>query len=63
MEKWKLIEQIDNNSVELYDLESNLGEYNNLAEKMPELSGRLQRNLAEWRQRTNANISTQKVVT
>ncbi|MEM8709910.1 MAG: sulfatase/phosphatase domain-containing protein, partial [Planctomycetota bacterium] len=39
--QYKLIHRYDDDSVELYDLEADLGETNNLAENMPERASAL----------------------
>jgi arylsulfatase A-like enzyme len=46
---WKLIEFLEDGRLELYNLRDDLGEQNNLAARMPDQAGRLQRQLAEWR--------------
>ena len=40
--KWKLLQQSDNSQVQLYDLETDLGEKNNLADTQKETVERLQ---------------------
>ncbi len=52
--KYKLIERFDDNSVELYDLKSDLSEKHNLAEDMPDVANRLRQKLVAWRVQTNA---------
>ncbi len=51
---YKLIERFDDGSVELYDLERDLGETRNLVSQMPDRAEALQRKLDQWRQATNA---------
>ncbi len=55
---WKLIEFLDDGLLELYNLKDDIGETNNLAPAMPELAQRLNRQLADWRQRVGARMPT-----
>ena len=52
--KWKLIERFDDDSLELYDLEADLSERNNLAEEHPEIANSLQHKIADWRKEVDA---------
>jgi arylsulfatase A-like enzyme len=52
----KLIERFDDGSLELFDLQVDLGEERNLAEQKPELAGILARRLREWRVSVGANM-------
>ncbi|MEQ8788391.1 MAG: sulfatase [Pirellulaceae bacterium] len=52
----KLIEWFDDGSLELYDLENDLSERNNLAAKQPDLAAKLQTMLAAWREETGAAL-------
>lgn len=54
MGDWKLLEFFETGRLELYNLRDDLGEKNNLAEKMPERVRELHTRLAEWRKSTNA---------
>ena len=54
--KWKLHEYFEDGAFELYDLESDPGEQNNLAEKYPEIVNRLYKDLADWRKEVNAPV-------
>ena len=56
--KWKLIERFDDNSLELFDLENDLSERHNLAEKHPETAAALQEKLAAWRKEVDAAMPT-----
>ena len=56
--KWKLIERFDDNSLELYDLEADLGERNNLAEEHPAKAKALKEKLADWREEMDAAMPT-----
>ena len=55
---WKLIEWFETGRVEMYNLKEDIGEQNNLAEKMPEQRQRLYKLLTDWRKQTNAPIPT-----
>jgi arylsulfatase A-like enzyme len=52
----KLIENFDDGSVELYDLERDLSERHNLAAEMPDAAARLKDLLAAWRKNVNAAL-------
>jgi hypothetical protein len=54
--RFKLIERYDDGSLELYDLEDDIGEERNLAAERPELAAELARRLAEWRARVGAQM-------
>jgi len=56
--KHKLIEFFEDGTLELYDLESDLGEKANLAAKLPEKAAELRKVLAAWRQRVHAKMPT-----
>ena len=47
--KWKLIEKLDTGELELYDLEADIGETNNLAKKRSGLAKQLFAELEQWR--------------
>ena len=51
---WKLIESFDTEKVELYNLDRDIGEKNNLAKKQPRLAKRLQSQLIAWRKSIGA---------
>lgn len=53
---WKLIEYFEDGKLELYNLGTDLGERNNLAEEMPEKAAELHRKLIQWRRETNAPV-------
>jgi arylsulfatase A len=55
---WKLIEQFEDGSAELFDLANDPGETNNLAPTHPERVDELRRQLQAWRQRTGAQMPT-----
>ena len=54
--KWKLLEYFEDGHVELYDLENDLGEKVDLAEKMPEKAAELRRELDAWRKKVDAQL-------
>lgn len=54
--KWKLIESFETGKQELYDLDSDIGEQNDLAESKPEIVDQLQRKLSNWRKEVSAKI-------
>jgi arylsulfatase A-like enzyme len=55
---WKLIEFLDEQSVELYELSRDLGERHNLATSHPEEVERLRAKLNAWRDETGAFLPT-----
>lgn len=55
---WKLIEFWDEDTVELYDLATDIGERSNLAASRPELVAALRERLAQWRDDTGAIMPT-----
>ncbi|MDX1364029.1 MAG: sulfatase [Arenibacter latericius] len=54
--KWKLHEYFEDGDLELYNLETDLKEEDNLSEKHPEITKSLIEELIEWRAKTNAPI-------
>jgi arylsulfatase A-like enzyme len=54
--KWKLHEYFEDGAIELYNLEVDPGEQNNLAEKYPEIVKKLLQSLLEWRTETKAPV-------
>ena len=55
---WKLLEYFEDNRVELYNLEKDLGEQNNLAETMPQRAEELRDRLRTWRKTVDAQMPT-----
>ena len=53
---YKLIEWYEDNSVELYNLKSDIGEKHDLAKEMPEKAAELQGMLGRWLQQMNAKM-------
>lgn len=58
--KYKLVEFFEREELELYDLENDLGETTNLAEKMPELTRQLYDTLKYYRKKTGADFPLEK---
>jgi len=56
--KYKLIEFYEDNRVELYDLDKDIGEQNDLAGKSGRQAEALRKRLAAWRQSVNAQMMT-----
>ena len=57
--RWKLHEFFEDGSVELYDLEADLGETRDLAAERPEVAARMREELAAWRERVEAPVPTE----
>jgi len=55
---FKLIEQLEDGALELYDLKNDIGETLNLAVKKPELTQTLHEKLIAWRVETGAKMPT-----
>jgi len=55
---YKLIEFYEDNRVELYNLKADIGEKNNLAEKMPGMAAQLRKMLKAWRKDVDAQMPT-----
>jgi arylsulfatase A len=55
---WKLIEFFEDGSLELYNLEDDISESNNLAQSKPDLARRLQKQLGSWRSEVGARMPT-----
>ena len=53
---WKLVEQFEDGSVELFNLAQDVGEANNLAESEPARADELRRKLKEWRESVGARM-------
>ncbi|MFM7205649.1 MAG: sulfatase [Planctomycetaceae bacterium] len=56
--RWKLMEFLEDGAVELYDLESDLGERKNLAAEQPERAREMRAKLGTWRQQVGAGMPT-----
>lgn len=57
--KYKLIEFFEDGHLELYDLEKDISESNNLAKQLPDITANLHQNMLKWRHETNAPVPTQ----
>jgi arylsulfatase A-like enzyme len=55
---YKLIEFYEDNRLELYDINKDIGEQNNLVEQMPEKAKELQNYLHKWLKNVKAKIPT-----
>lgn len=56
--KWKLHEYFEDNRLELYDLDADIGESHNLAKTNPEKTAELHARLKTWREEINAPVPT-----
>lgn len=57
--KWKLIEQLEDHSLELYDLEADVSETKNVAAENKEVAERLAAELDRWRKQVGGQTLTQ----
>ncbi len=55
-ENWKLLEFFEDGHLELYNLEEDIGETNNLAAQKPGKSKSLHKKLLKWREKVNAPV-------
>jgi arylsulfatase A-like enzyme len=55
---WKLIEYLEDNRIELYNLTGDLKESKNLATEMPKKADELRTQLARWRADTHVQVPT-----
>lgn len=53
---WKLLHYFEDNQLELYDLEEDLGERNNLVQKHPDVAANLYKALQTWRKDVDAQL-------
>ncbi len=53
---WKLLEFFEDGHLELYNLEEDIGETNNLAAQMPGKAKNLHKKLLKWREKVNAPV-------
>jgi arylsulfatase A-like enzyme len=54
--KYKLLEYYENGTVQLFDLENDIGEQNDLAESKPEIARKLVTMLHDWREEVDAKM-------
>jgi len=57
---YKLIEHYDDGSVELYNLADDIGERNDLAQRLPKKTKTLKQNLDQWLKKSNAKMPKPK---
>ena len=57
---WKLIEDFEDGSLQLYNLKDDISESNNLTESMPEKRDELLLDLKNWRTDVNAPVPKQR---
>ena len=57
-EQWKIVENFEDSSVELYDLANDPSEQKDLAQQDPERAAKMQKELAAWRVRVGAQMPT-----
>ena len=57
--KWKLIEFFEDGRLELYNLQSDISEKNNLAEKLKDKTEQMHGLLKNWRKNINAPVPTE----
>ena len=58
--KWKLHQYFEDGGLELYNLDSDIGESKNLAESNPEKAEELLSVLQSWREKVNAPVPTER---
>ena len=59
---YKLLEYFENGSVQLFDLENDLGEQNDLSKAKPEITRKLLKLLHDWRRDVDAKMPQEKTV-
>ncbi len=57
---YKLLEYYENGSVQLFDLEADLGEQNDLSSERPEMTAKLLKLLQDWRGKMDAKMPRRK---
>ena len=60
---YKLLEYYENGSVQLFDLETDLGEQNDLSSERPEMTAKLLKLLQDWRGKMDAKMPRRKGAT
>ena len=56
---WKLIENFEDGSLELYNLKEDISERNDVAKENPKIVKKLYKRLVQWRKDTNAPVPTE----
>jgi len=57
--KWKLHQYFEDGAIELYDLENDISETNNLSKEKPGVTAKLLKMLEQWRKKVNAPVPSQ----
>jgi arylsulfatase A-like enzyme len=61
--QYKLLEYYENGTVQLFDLENDIGEQNDLANSQPEIARKLKKMLHDWRDEVDAKMPYPKTAT
>ena len=61
--KYKLLEYYENGSVQLFDLEKDIGEQNDLSESKPDVTAKLLKMFHDWRREVDAKMPYPKTAT
>ncbi len=61
--RYKLLEYYENGTVQLFDLENDIGEQNDLAKSQPEITRKLKKMLHDWRNEVDAKMPYPKTAT
>ncbi len=61
--RYKLLEYYENGTVQLFDLENDIGERNDLAKTKPDIADRLTKMLHDWRDQVDAKMPYPKTAT
>ena len=61
--RYKLLEYYENGTVQLFDLENDIGEQNDLTESHPEIARKLKKMLHDWRDKVDAKMPYPKTAT
>lgn len=61
--RYKLLEYYENGTVQLFDLDNDIGEQNDLSKSQPELAQKLKKMLHEWRKDVDAKMPYPKTAT
>ncbi|MEM6315616.1 MAG: sulfatase, partial [Planctomycetota bacterium] len=56
--RWKLIEHHETGALQLFDLDADVGETENLADRERDRAAEMRRQLADWRERIDATMPT-----
>lgn len=61
--QYKLLEYYENGTIQLFDLENDIGEHNDLAESQPQIAQKLLKMLHDWRDEVDAKMPYPKTAT